>query len=169
MRLARCAPLLIAMLACACTVSARGEAPATRGNVHIVRRYAIPVTSYRWQACWRGRFNPFAQPYLVWVLVPYTRWEWRCEVVAVPPPPGMLQTLEPPYRSLMSPQTAGGLQRLDEGPPRVGPRMARRTSSSASRSTIANGAGPVAVTTRSITPHPSGSDQGWRPARASLR
>ncbi len=173
MRLPRCAPLLLAMLACACTVSARGEAPtAPSGGLHIVRRYAIPITSYRWQACWRGRLNPFAPPYLVWELVPCTRWEWRCEVVAVPPPPGTLQTIEAPYRSIQAPRTAGGLQRLEEGPPRVGPRMADRAPASASRlrSPMPSGAGSVSAKARSTaTPHSAGSDQGWRPARASLR
>lgn len=173
MRLPRCAPLLLPMLACACTVAARGEVPAAPSrNVHIVRRYAIPVTSYRWQACWRGRFNPFAPPYLVWELVPCTRWEWRCEVVAVPPPPGTLQTLEPRYRSIQAPRTAGGLQRLEEGPPRVGPRMADRSPTSASRlhSAMPSGGDALASTARgTATPHASGLDQGWRPARASLR
>jgi hypothetical protein len=43
-----------------------------------------PVTEYRRQARWHGRWNPFVQPYLVDHMVPYTRWEQRTEVVQVP-------------------------------------------------------------------------------------
>jgi len=43
-----------------------------------------PVTEYRWEAYWRGRFNPLAQPWLEHRLVPRTHWEARSEVVQVP-------------------------------------------------------------------------------------
>jgi hypothetical protein len=49
-----------------------------------VRVYSVPVTEYRWEAYWRGRWNPFVQPYLDQRLVPYTRWETRTEKVQVP-------------------------------------------------------------------------------------
>lgn len=48
------------------------------------RSYVVPVTEYRWESHWRGRFNPFIQPYLEQRLVPYTRWETRVETVKVP-------------------------------------------------------------------------------------
>jgi hypothetical protein len=48
------------------------------------RTYSTPVTEYRWESYWVGRFNPFVQPYLAHRLVPRTHWEMRTEVVKVP-------------------------------------------------------------------------------------
>jgi len=48
------------------------------------RTYSAPVTEYRWESYWVGRFNPFVQPYLAHRLVPRTHWEMRTEVVKVP-------------------------------------------------------------------------------------
>lgn len=49
-----------------------------------VRTYWTPVTEYRWESFWVGRWNPFAQPYLAYRHVPRTRWEERTEKVDVP-------------------------------------------------------------------------------------
>ncbi|HUY87797.1 MAG TPA: hypothetical protein VMV10_03590 [Pirellulales bacterium] len=48
------------------------------------RSYLVPVTEYRVESYWRGRFNPFAQPYLAQRLAPYTRYETRVETVKTP-------------------------------------------------------------------------------------
>jgi hypothetical protein len=48
------------------------------------RTYQTPVTEYRWESYWVGRFNPFVQPYLAQRLVPRTHWETRMELVKVP-------------------------------------------------------------------------------------
>lgn len=48
------------------------------------RTYTVPVTEYRWESYWKGRYNPFVQPYLAQRLVPYTRWETRTDTVKVP-------------------------------------------------------------------------------------
>lgn len=48
------------------------------------RTYTAPVTEYRWESYWVGRFNPFVQPYLAQRLVPRTHWETRSEIVKVP-------------------------------------------------------------------------------------
>lgn len=48
------------------------------------RSYIVPVTEYRLESYWRGRFNPFVQPYLAQRLVPYTRYETRVETVKTP-------------------------------------------------------------------------------------
>lgn len=48
------------------------------------RTYSAPVTEYRWESYWVGRFNPFVQPYMAHRLVPRTHWEMRTEVVKVP-------------------------------------------------------------------------------------
>lgn len=48
------------------------------------RSYIVPVTEYRVESYWRGRFNPFVQPYLAQRLVPYTRYETRVETVKTP-------------------------------------------------------------------------------------
>ncbi|HVW38293.1 MAG TPA: hypothetical protein VHB99_13350 [Pirellulales bacterium] len=48
------------------------------------RSYIVPMTEYRVESYWRGRFNPFVQPYLAQRLVPYTRYETRVETVKTP-------------------------------------------------------------------------------------
>lgn len=48
------------------------------------RSYIVPVTEYRVESYWRGRFNPFVQPYVAQRLVPYTRYETRVETVKTP-------------------------------------------------------------------------------------
>jgi hypothetical protein len=50
----------------------------------VVRSYSVPVTEYRWESYWQGRYNPFTQPTLAHRLVPYTRWEAHSDVVQVP-------------------------------------------------------------------------------------
>ncbi|HVC99102.1 MAG TPA: hypothetical protein VND64_35890 [Pirellulales bacterium] len=50
------------------------------------RTYRVPVTEDQWVPYWRGRFNPFAQPYLTYRNVRRTRWETRTEVVKVSVP-----------------------------------------------------------------------------------
>lgn len=49
-----------------------------------VRSYQVPVTEWRLESYWRGRYNPFVEPYLAQRMVPYTRWETRTELVKVP-------------------------------------------------------------------------------------
>lgn len=49
-----------------------------------VRTWWSPVTEYRCEAHWVGRWNPFVQPYLAYRMVPSTRWESRTEVVQTP-------------------------------------------------------------------------------------
>ncbi len=48
------------------------------------RTVLTPVTEYRWQPVMHGRWNPFAQPYIQYELVPTTRWESRVEKVRRP-------------------------------------------------------------------------------------
>ncbi len=48
------------------------------------RTYWTPVTEYRWEAYWVGRWNLLAEPYLAYRYVPRTHWERRVEVVDVP-------------------------------------------------------------------------------------
>ncbi len=50
----------------------------------VVRTYSVPVTEYRVESYWKGRYNPFVQPTLAQRTVPTTRWETRTEVVKVP-------------------------------------------------------------------------------------
>jgi hypothetical protein len=50
----------------------------------VVRTYSVPVTEYRTESYWQGRYNPFKQPTLAQRTVPTTRWEARTEVVKVP-------------------------------------------------------------------------------------
>jgi len=49
-----------------------------------VRSYQVPVTEWRTESYWVGRWNPFVQPYLAQRMVPYTRWETKTETVKVP-------------------------------------------------------------------------------------
>jgi hypothetical protein len=48
------------------------------------RTYWTPVTEYRWESYWVGRWNLLAEPYLAYRYVPRTHWERRVEVVDVP-------------------------------------------------------------------------------------
>src|SRR3972149_6151286 len=48
------------------------------------RTYWSPVTEYRWEAFWVGRWNPLVEPYLAYRYVPRTHWEMRTETVKVP-------------------------------------------------------------------------------------
>jgi hypothetical protein len=50
----------------------------------VSRVYQVPVTEYRRESYWRGRWNPFVQPYLAERIVPVTRWESRAETVRLP-------------------------------------------------------------------------------------
>ena len=43
-----------------------------------------PVTDYRLESYWVGRWNPFVDPYLAQRYVPYTRWERTTEIVKTP-------------------------------------------------------------------------------------
>ena len=49
-----------------------------------IRKSWTPVTEYRCEARWVGRWNPFAVPYLAYRTVPRTSWEYRTEVTQVP-------------------------------------------------------------------------------------
>lgn len=60
----------------------REQARTELQDVH--RVYQVPITEYRRESYWRGRWNPFVQPYLAERIVPYTRWESRAETVKVP-------------------------------------------------------------------------------------
>ena len=53
-------------------------------NQSVVRNYSVPITEYRWESYWQGRYNPFAQPTIGYRLVPATRWETHSDVVNVP-------------------------------------------------------------------------------------
>jgi hypothetical protein len=66
------------------------------------RTYSTPVTEYRWESYWVGRFNPFVQPYLAQRLVPRTHWETRTEVVKVPV---AQRSLVPVVRTVRTPIT----------------------------------------------------------------
>lgn len=53
----------------------------TRQSERVVH---TPVTEYRWEAHWRGRWNPLQQPYLEYRLVPRTCYQPRTEMVRFP-------------------------------------------------------------------------------------
>jgi hypothetical protein len=48
------------------------------------RHYNVPITEYRWEPEWVGRWNPFATPYVTYRWKPVTRWEPRTETVQIP-------------------------------------------------------------------------------------
>jgi len=48
------------------------------------RTWWSPVTEYRCEAYWVGRWNPLVQPCLAYRMVPRTHWEQRTEAVQVP-------------------------------------------------------------------------------------
>jgi len=47
----------------------------------VPRSYPVAITEYHWVPVWRRSLNPFAAPYLVYEMVPQTRWETRNDVV----------------------------------------------------------------------------------------
>jgi len=49
-----------------------------------LRTWWMPVTEYRCETHWVGRWNPFVQPYLENRWVPQSRWEKRTESVKIP-------------------------------------------------------------------------------------
>lgn len=49
-----------------------------------VRHVLTPVTEYRWVTVLKGRWNPFAQPYLAHELRPVQRWETRQHIIRTP-------------------------------------------------------------------------------------
>ncbi len=46
--------------------------------------HLTPVTEYRWESHWVGRWNPLRTPALVHQIVPRTRWELRTSKVSTP-------------------------------------------------------------------------------------
>jgi len=100
-----------------------------------LRAVHTPVTEYRWKSCLRGRWNPFARPYVEPRLVPETRWETKYEVVQKPV---TRRSLVPETRTVQVPVTkykiaeeevisrvavgpssnVGGIAKLDNDPPK---------------------------------------------------
>ncbi len=73
--------------------AAAGPAGAGPAGVNEAYRVvAVPVTEYRWEAYWKGRWNPFKKAKLAQRLVPHTYWDYRTQVVRYPSnaplPPG---------------------------------------------------------------------------------
>lgn len=66
------------------------------------RQRWTPVTEYRWEATWVGRWNPFVQPYLAYRYVPRTRWECATETVRTPV---VSRRLVPETRTVLVPVT----------------------------------------------------------------
>ncbi len=70
------------------------------------RQVRVPVTERRWEAQWRGRWNPFTQPRLEYRLVERTHIETRNEVVRTPVPRVQwVATTEPSPGSATTPST----------------------------------------------------------------
>jgi hypothetical protein len=59
------------------------EQYTTKINESVQERWT-PVTDYRLESYWVGRWNPFVDPYLAQRYVPYTRWERTTEIVKTP-------------------------------------------------------------------------------------
>lgn len=45
------------------------------------RTIPVAITEYHWVPVWRRSLNPFAAPYVVYEMVPQTRWETRSDTV----------------------------------------------------------------------------------------
>ena len=63
----------------------------------------VPVTEYRYEQYWAGRYNPFGQPYLAARYVPHTRWEQRSERVTLPV---HIRKVTPEAQTVSTPVTA---------------------------------------------------------------
>lgn len=125
----------------------------------IQRVYQIPITEYRRESYWKGRWNPFVQPYLAERIVPYTRWESRAETVKLPittrqlvaetqidkVPVVQQRYVDEEIISRVPVGGAGGTAVVNSGVPSTG--------------TVVGG-----VARLDNDPPRQGSDQGWRPA-----
>jgi hypothetical protein len=130
--------------------------PLATGTGETACTYWTPVTAYRWEAHWVNRWNPFAEPYVVYRAAPCVRWEQRTGVVRpladcgraaaltptavvpldLPPPPSTLPA--PSAGTLPAPSAGrkaeiGGITRFGEVSPRFGRPPAGQTSGSLDR------------------------------------
>jgi hypothetical protein len=100
----------------------------------VTRIVQVPVTEYRWETHWAGRWNPFSQPYMVQRLVPRTHLETRTEIVKVPV---TQKRLVPETRIVRVPETQRWLaEEIIEHKVAIDPPADRDVSTIASRPTI---------------------------------
>ena len=79
--------------------------------------YYVPVTEYRRESYWQGRWNPFTQPTLAERWVTSTRWEMRVDRVQIPV---AQRTLVPETRTEHVPVVTQALCRRPRRQPRAG-------------------------------------------------
>jgi hypothetical protein len=125
-----------------------------------IRVYSVPVTEYRSETYWVGRWNPFSQPYQAQRMVPVTRWQTRTEVVQVPVTRRELvaQTQAPPTTALVQ-QGAGQTLVTRVVVSSQAAKQPTMASHQAAPSSPIGGASPL-----SQWPGAVANDADWRPA-----
>jgi len=127
----------------------------------VTRTWWTPVTECRWEAQWVGRWNPFAQPYLVYRPVERTRWEQRTETTQVPV---TVRRLVPETQTVQVPVTIRRMVPEEvvtrvavSSPARLGPSPGTRLGSSSD--------GPIGGVARlDRDPPRQGVRTAWRPS-----
>jgi hypothetical protein len=138
------------------------------------RTYWTPVTEYRWEAFWVGRWNLLAEPYLAYRYVPHTHWEQRVETVEVPV---NVRRLVPETRTVRRP--VAGFRTVErEAVSRVPVGANRALSDDAQIARSAAPSSPPAVAQRTEIggisqmdndPPRYGTATAWRASSSSLR
>ena len=138
------------------------------------RTSRTPVTEYRWEAFWVGRWNPLAQPYPAYRYVPHTRWETRTETVQVPVntrrlvpetrvvrgPVGGFQTVQ---REVVSRVPMGGSRTFVAGTLAAGPMTPVQTPAVAQRPEIGG------ISRMESDPPRYGTATAWRASTDAVR
>jgi hypothetical protein len=138
------------------------------------RTYWTPVTEYRWEAFWMGRWNPLVEPYLAYRYVPRTRWERRTETVEVPV---NTRRWVPETRTVRRP--VGGFQiverevvsRVPLGGNRVsgGGALAARTMTPVQAPAVARRVRVGGISQMDSDPPRHGTATAWRASTAAVR
>ncbi len=128
------------------------------------RTVLSPVTEYRWEAYWAGRWNPFAQPYLAYRLVPRTRLEAHTEIVRKPV---TTRRLVPETRVVQVPVTTHRMVEEEH----VHQVVVNDTSAGDpfdNSTAVARRTG-IGGSKLSNDPPREGADTAWRPSRSAIR
>jgi hypothetical protein len=132
-----------------------------------LRTYQVPVTEWRTESYWVGRWNPFVQPYLAQRMVPHTRWETKTETVKVPVVRQQVVAENrvervPVYRRRMIEEEQVSRVAIGRAPS-AGDPFARNAPAVARRERVGG------VSKLESDPPRQGGDSGWRPVEIRRR
>jgi len=138
-----------------------------------LRERWTPVTEYRWEAFWVGRWNPLAKPYLAYRYVPRTRWEHATETVCMPV---VSRRLVPEARTVYVPVTRQRMvdqeiiRRVAVSGPATTTTLWTQPTLTARLTPIAGASGPIGSVGRLENDPPrQGTSTAWRSADTTRR